>query len=503
MRLSFYIYVLLLSCLLLLFWLSRHEKAQVQDNSSPVTLCVRRSACYIYRRLFLREYQGQRLGRLHGLFRENRSVLYDLSALHPDSQPRSEAELYQVRKIQNFLTLAVAMCLVCILLSLYNSQQPKIDRHGQIRRNLPEGTDMTITAIASDAGSDRAIGPFSFTVSRRSYTQAECDAFAAQLIKQLPLLILGDNADTEHVCTNLRLASSYEGYPFRISWESSLYRVVTTEGKVSPAAIEDGGSSIVNLHAVMRCDAYIYETSIPVTVIPVPMNAGEELMRDIGLALADSDQATLDKPYFTMPGTAAGTALKWSENIPDNSLPVFFLFLAAAAAQYLLSDRQLHSQRSRRDRALVLDYPQIISKIVLFLGAGMSLRNIFHKLGDDYLQKQKEGGRKQYVYEEILLVCHELDSGIPEQSAYTHFGQRCRVRQYTKLCALLTQNLKKGNHSLLPALQEEAEYAFEQRKSNARQQGEEAGTRLLGPMVMMLVVTLMIIMLPAYFNFGV
>jgi len=362
---------------------------------------------------------------------------------------------------------------------------------------------MTVTAIASEAGSRRTIGPFSFTVSRRAWTRQECDVFAGQLIEKLPELICGSNPDLDHVYTDLHLASAYDGYPFRVNWESSQYRIVSAEGKVNPAAIEDGSSETVALHVVMVFAEYTYETDIPVTVIPAPMSAEEELQRDIQFALADSDLTTLERQYFQMPDTASGTSLVWSEDIPDESLPVFFLFLTAALAQYLLSDRQLHSLRTRRDQALVLDYPQIISKIVLFLGAGMSLRNIFHKLGEDYLLKLKEGGNKQYVYEEILLVCHELDSGIPEQSAYTHFGQRCRVRQYTKLCALLTQNLKKGNHSLLPALQEEAEYAFEQRKSNARQQGEEAGTRLLGPMVMMLVVTLMIIMLPAFFNFGV
>ena len=98
-----------------------------------------------------------------------------------------------------------------------------------------------------------------------------------------------------------------------------------------------------------------------------------------------------------------------------------------------------------------IDYPTLVSKFVLFLGAGLSVRNVFRKLGEDYLKQRGEGGEKRYVYEEILLVCHELDSGISEASAYAHFGARCRSRQYTKFCSLLSQNADSFFSS--PALQ--------------------------------------------------
>ena len=98
----------------------------------------------------------------------------------------------------------------------------------------------------------------------------------------------------------------------------------------------------------------------------------------------------------------------------------------------------------------------------------------------------------RYLYEEILLVCNELDSGIPEADAYMHFGRRCRSRQYTKLCSLLVQNLRRGNDTLLAILQEEAQSSFEERKNLA----------LAVPMMIMLGVTMLIIIVPAYFSFS-
>ena len=42
--------------------------------------------------------------------------------------------------------------------------------------------------------------------------------------------------------------------------------------------------------------------------------------------------------------------------------------------------------------------------------------------------------------------------------------------------------------------------AFEQRKNRARQIGEKAGTKLLFPMLIMLVLVLVIIMVPAFWS---
>ena len=54
---------------------------------------------------------------------------------------------------------------------------------------------------------------------------------------------------------------------------------------------------------------------------------------------------------------------------------------------------------------------------------------------------------------------------------------------------------------LRQCVKQEAEDAFEERKSMARKLGEEAGTKLLLPMVVLLGVVMVIVMLPAIINF--
>ena len=52
-------------------------------------------------------------------------------------------------------------------------------------------------------------------------------------------------------------------------------------------------------------------------------------------------------------------------------------------------------------------------------------------------------------------------------------------------------------------LEEEAAEAFEERKADARKLGEEAGTKLLLPMGIMLIVVMIIVIVPAFLSFQI
>ena len=63
-------------------------------------------------------------------------------------------------------------------------------------------------------------------------------------------------------------------------------------------------------------------------------------------------------------------------------------------------------------------------------------------------------------------------------------------------------HLKQGNSRLLAILSQEADSAQEDERNLARKAGEEAGTKLLFPMVLMLLVIMFLILAPAYMDFG-
>ena len=145
----------------------------------------------------------------------------------------------------------------------------------------------------------------------------------------------------------------------------------------------------------------------------------------------------------------------------------------------------------------MLDYPGLILKFSLLVQAGMTVRNAFRKIAVDY----KKGKRKKLVYEEIVMACHEMESGIPELETYRRFGERCGHVKYKTFSTLLIQNLQKGSRQMSELLEKESVEAWDDRKRKAKVMGEAAATRLLFPMILMLMVVMAIIMLPAVLSF--
>ena len=99
-----------------------------------------------------------------------------------------------------------------------------------------------------------------------------------------------------------------------------------------------------------------------------------------------------------------------------------------------------------------------------------------------------------------FITCHEIESGVGEARAYERFGERCGLHRYRKFCSLLVQNLRKGTRGLVQLLEEEVSDAFEERKNLAKKSGEEAGTKMLFPMMMMFGIIIVIIMVPAFLS---
>ena len=90
-----------------------------------------------------------------------------------------------------------------------------------------------------------------------------------------------------------------------------------------------------------------------------------------------------------------------------------------------------------------------------------------------------------------------MEKGVPEGKAFTEFAGRCSLNCYLKMVSLLEQNRKTGDARSEAALLMEAQEAFEQRKNIARRLGEEAGTKLMAPLIISLMTVMIIVAVPA------
>ncbi len=177
------------------------------------------------------------------------------------------------------------------------------------------------------------------------------------------------------------------------------------------------------------------------------------------------------------------------------------LVLLAALVFYWLKVERPKEEGKKKRKQMEADYPELIAKLTVLIGAGLSLPQAWMRLSEDY-QRKREKGKERWAFEEICVTARQMQNGMSAGKAFGAFGRRIGLHSYIKLGNILEQSMKKGTRGLYEMLEEEAGRAFEERKHQVRRAGEEVSTRLLIPMFMMFGVVLAVIMVPALLSFS-
>ena len=164
---------------------------------------------------------------------------------------------------------------------------------------------------------------------------------------------------------------------------------------------------------------------------------------------------------------------------------------------FLLESRTKASIENR-DKELRRDYPELVEKFILLIGAGLNVKGAWLRITNEYIGKREKEGTKLYAYEEMLVTRYQIENGMTELKAYELFGRRIGLLPYMKFSTLLTQNLRKGTSDMLRILEYEAIDIMNEKKENAKILGEEASTKLLLPMMLMMLEVFAIIIYAAF-----
>lgn len=170
---------------------------------------------------------------------------------------------------------------------------------------------------------------------------------------------------------------------------------------------------------------------------------------------------------------------------------LFGILLGGLAIVYL--DLTLQDKLTARRQELVLDLPQVLSKLTLLVNSGMVLREAWKRVS-------VTGDR--VLYKEMQNTSLEIENGVMEADAYRNFADRCNVKEIRKFASLIIQNLKKGNEELAYFLKDLSDEMWEVKKNEVKQKGEKANSRLLFPMMLIFIGILLMILVPVFQQMG-
>lgn len=458
--------------------LSRKEEV---GNTSRLLKPFCKVAMYLYKRF---------TSRFPGWFVSSQ-VEKDLIQLYPGESAEYLKMEYCVKKMALCLAIVIAGTLLGAAARFGIDSSRILEEGGMVKRgDFREGI-REIKLMAAYGGDKMS---FRVQVEPRRLSEEETGKVFDGFLEKLPELILGENESLHSVTSDLNLKESYPGYPISVEWESGKDHILGDDGCLYSVEQEER----IILAARLSCGGYERETEICIMVQPPEYGEEERCYMEMEELLRKSQKDSLEKEEWVLPSKWKGEDIRWREVVEDDSLFLWFIVLAAAVMVYLFKDRDLHERLEKRKKELRREYPDILHKLVLFIGAGMTVRGALQRMAADYETKRAHGGRPSPACEEMLYACRELQAGVSEGKAYERLGRRTGLQEYIRMSTLLLQNLKRGNAALLERLREEADNAAAEQLQQCRKLGEEAGTKLLIPMVLMLAVVMTVIMLPAF-----
>lgn len=392
------------------------------------------------------------------------------------------------------VTGAAILALYLVSLAADPGQREMTQDNRVLRNDWKEGSK-TITLTAMLQGKARNI---EIQVEPRSYSEEELEALFYEMLPALEQQILGDNPSAKEVRQRLCFLKSMEEYPFLLEYESSQDALVKADGSVANSQLSQEGKEVM-IHVTASCGTYKRTCHLSFQILPPVYESGEIQMRKLVESVKQAESADREKESFCLPQQLEGEALQWKEKKENNAI-LILAGLASLPAVWFAGEQQLRKELEIRKRQLIQMYPDFMTRLTLLLGVGMTVRGAMLKLMQEEEKRKRRG--VNYLLIELTVFCRALEAGETEGQALLAFGKRSGLQQYKRAAALLTQNLKRGSKNLLSQLEYEAHNALEDKKAQARQWGEEAGSKLLIPMIMMLVVVMILIMVPALGSFS-
>lgn len=309
--------------------------------------------------------------------------------------------------------------------------------------------------------------------------------------------ILGRNKSPEDIQYPIVLVNKIPETSIKIKWKLDDKNIIDSQGNLNNENISKEGE-LVQITAQIEYYETVENYQINLVVRPKIISGKERIINNLKKIIDSRSKDTLTQELQVLPESIEGKTIHYNE--PDRKISgkIFFAGVILTGILYFFFDKELLNQDKKREAQVLIDYPDIINKFVLLLGAGMTMKNAWGKIVAEYAaKKSKEVKYKRYAYEEMVITYHEISNGVMETKAYEDYGRRMRALPYLRFSSLISQNLKKGTKGLLELLEYESGEAFNERKELAKRLGEEASTKLLFPMILMLLIVLAIIMVPA------
>lgn len=428
-------------------------------------------------------------------FSKEKKIAKELNTLYAGyNEVETLYEKYLGRKVEYLLYVLLGVAVILAAVWLMPKGEGQIS-NGRILRNGYNGVEKSIILVAESEGMKTEL---EILLEPMHYSKVQLDSMEDEVFTYFEETLFLENMKNEYgeyeIEQSLKLPTVLEGYPFSVSWESSNYNVLDGDGTVGETVSKSGES--ISLTAKLSCYEYVFEKDYSLKVFPIARDWEESFSDVIKKTIEELDENTSEESSFLLPKQIDGHQIHYTEK-KDNSWTIIIgmMFIVMLYIWFSM-DSNVSKQMEERNQQLLVDYAKFVSKLSLYLSVGLSLESVIKRI-------VAAADKKRFYARELEIAIRELENHIAQNRAIENFANRCRLPCYIKLSVLINQNIRKGNNNLQKQLKEETVKAFEERENLAKKYAQEAGTKLLFPMLLMLMVVMVMIMYPAFISFTI
>lgn len=157
---------------------------------------------------------------------------------------------------------------------------------------------------------------------------------------------------------------------------------------------------------------------------------------------------------------------------------------------------EIDKKIAERHLKISLDLPDFTNKLLILSGAGLSLKAAMVKVS-------KEMEKDTAFYKELKHAVYLMEHGSTVESAMDALCNRCNLPEVRRLTSVLLQNMHSGGSDILIALREISKELWTNRRATAKRIAEEAETKLLIPMMLMLLAVILVVAAPAVMSLSI
>jgi hypothetical protein len=445
---------------------------------------------------------------LYHILNRNESITNSLKALHITGKAEMIVKIYWCKKAAMVIITLLAFQFLSLMVQLQAISNSVIIEDKYIMRpEQGEGKkEVELRAAMKDMENLESFYEIILDIEERVYTRDELKIIFEKAIQHLDSQVLGSNKAANKITEKLNFLTTIPGSGITVSWKPEKAYIKSDGSIVNDDIDKDGITTEVT--AILSYGDINTEHHYWFHILPKAHNKKELFQKELMEEISRVSEDTKEDRHLELPTSIKQYQIFWSEIKKNNESTLFLFGLVVSIFVWYLEDKDLEKRMNKRKAQILIDYPEIVNKFTLLVNAGMTIKQAWYKIAEDYNVQvtakniSKKARDKRYAYEEMIATVRELKLGVPESVAYDQYGRRVGAIPYIKFTSLMTQNLKKGNKGFTEQLTKEALEAFINRKEVAKRLGEEAGTKLLAPMMIMLLIVFMIILIPAFMSFG-